>query len=413
MRSALVRGSAIALLSYVQLTSSYGGAWAQEVRRGTSALNLPRKGYEAKRLHYGRFVISPELAIEEMYDSNVFATSTNEEDDFVTTLSPRIDIDSGAGKLSASSSVYANIAEYLQNPRESNTTYGGSLESGYLINRANSMNGVLRYDRAVESRTDPEASDRSEPPRKIDIFAGELGYQYRRNRVGLGARAAASRLDFLDPAEDDRDMLVYRGSVRGSYLLTPRFDLYVESYANRRDLDSEVDRSGVNRDTTTLGILTGIRVDIASKWQGAIGVGVFHSNPDDRSLESFSGISASGSLTWSPDERTALIFDVFRGDVATIQSGATGRVDTRASLRLEQEVRHNILFGAVASLRATEYRGASNREQLLASIRLEGEYLLNRHLSLFVNGDYTRRFARDEDEEFNRVLVGLGVRLRY
>src|SRR3546814_19223227 len=85
-------------------------------------------------------------------------------------------------------------------------------------------------------------------------------------------------------------------------------------------------RSGLDRDATTLGFLTGAGLDIGTKWRGEIGVGLFRTNSDDPTLRSFSGFAANGKITWSPDERTAVTAAVFRGDVATVRSGpATGR----------------------------------------------------------------------------------------
>src|SRR3546814_6314246 len=119
-----------------------------------------------------------------------------------------------------------------------------------------------------------------------------------------------------------------------------------------------VDRGGLDRDATTLGFLTGAGLDIGTKWRGEIGVGLFRTNSDDPTLRSFSGFAANGKITWSPDERTAVTADVFRGDVATVQSGAGGRIDTRIGLRLDQEIRHNLLMSLRAGVRSEEHTSA-------------------------------------------------------
>ena len=390
-------------------------AMAQQVDRGTSALDLPRPGYEPRKLHFGSSVVSPEMRVEGLYDSNVFATSTNEADDFILSVAPRIDAISEFGKLRLRTDANVAHREYVDHGRESRTTFGGGTKGDYAISQKHSINLGARFDRDVESRADPEANNNPNlPPRKINSLAGELGYRYRGNRIGFSLQGGVDKQNYLDPTESDRDMTTYRGSARVSVQMSAGKDLFVEGYVNRRDNRLSFDRSGVDRDNTTIGFLTGIGLDIGTKWRGDMGVGLFRSDPDDPTLKSFTGFGANGRLTWSPDERTAVTAEVFRGDVATIRSGAGGRIDTRASLRLDQEIRHNLLLNARVGVRSTTYRGASSSQrQTTAFVGAETEYLMNRFVSVFVNGTYSKRYAKIDSEKFNKGGVGIGLRLRY
>src|SRR3546814_4747061 len=180
-----------------------------------------------------------------------------------------------------------------------------------------------RFDRDVESRADPEATRNPDlPPRKIDMLSGELGYSYKLNRIGIGAQGGVQRQNYLAPDESDRDLTTWRGSVRVSAQLAAGRDVFLLGFVNRRDHRLSVDRSGLDRDATTLGFLPGAGLDIGTKWRGVIGVGLFRTNSDDPTLRSFSGFAANGKITWSPDERPAVTADVFRGNVATVPSGA-------------------------------------------------------------------------------------------
>jgi hypothetical protein len=398
----------------VALTISLN-AEAQQVDRGTSALDLPRPGYEPRNLRFGTTVIAPEVRVKGLYDSNVFATSTNPSNDFIISVAPHIDATSEFGALSFKSDIYADHREYTDHGRESRTTFGGGTKGGYAINQANRLSFGARFDRDVESRADPEATrDPNLPPRKIDGLGAQLGYAYRRNRIGIAVDGAVQKQNYLAPDENDRDMTTWRGALKLSAQLAAGRDVFVQGYVNRRDHRLNFDRSGINRDTTTLGALAGIGLDIGTKWRGEMGVGVFRSNPADATLKSFSGFAANGRITWSPDERTAITADVFRGDVATIQSGAGGRIDTRLGLRLDQEVRHNLLMSVRAGVRRTTYRGAaSDARQTTASVGGEVEYLMNRYVSVFVNASYAKRYARIDTDDFKKGGVGIGLRLRY
>src|SRR3546814_18921796 len=113
------------------------------------------------------------------------------------------------------------------------------------------------------------------------------------------------------------------------------------------------------RTDTLFPYTTLFRSDIGTKWRGEIGVGLFRTNSDDPTLRSFSGFAANGKITWSPDERTAITADVFRGDVATVQSGAGGRIDTRIGLRRDPEIPHNTLMSVRGGERRTSSRGGA------------------------------------------------------
>lgn len=406
---------ALAAVSVAMLPVCPEWAHAQRVDRGTSALDLPRPGYEPRNIHFGNNVMAPELRIEGLYDSNIFALSDNPADDYIISVTPRVDVTSAFGNVQLQSDANVSVRKYVDHGRESRTTFGGGTKGKYAISRAHTLSFGGRFDREVESRADPEATvDPRLSPRKIDFMSGDLGYQYRMNRIGISIQGGVVRQNYLPSTDNDRDLSTYRGSLRVTTELSAGKNLYLEGFVNRRDNRLAFDRNGVDRDMTTIGFLAGAGLELANKWRGEMGVGLFRANPDDASLKAFNGFALNGRITWSPDERTAITADVFRGDVGTIRSGASGRIDTRVGLRLDQEIRHNLLFSAKAGVRSTTYRGvATSLRQTTASVGAEVEYLMNRFVSAFANASYAKRYAKIDSEKFNNTGVGIGLRLRY
>src|SRR3546814_6212289 len=111
-------------------------------------------------------------------------------------------------------------------------------------------------------------------------------------------QGGVQRQNYLAPDESDRDLTTWRGSVRVSAQLAAGRDVFLRGFVNRRDHRLSVDRSGLDRDATTLGFLTGAGLDIGTKWRGEIGVGLFRTNSDDPTLRSFPGFAANGKITW-------------------------------------------------------------------------------------------------------------------
>jgi hypothetical protein len=409
-----LRTAGIALFGLALLPLKSHGALAQSDTRNESIRDLPRPGYEPKQIRLGSTVVSPEVIAGGEYDSNVYATSRNADDDLLLTLAPTVAVRHDDGRMRLDANLFAVLRHYDEHPREDVNTFGLTSTGRWQTANDQSLTGRIDAERSFQRRGDPEArTDTLRGPARINVGRVELGYQYQPGRFGLTVNGAAEKLNFLPRDEDDRDLLTLRGSTRVSVRATPRISAFVEGYINKRDARTAVDRTGVDRDALTKGALAGIAVSVADRLQGEFGLGVFRSNPDDARLRSFTGFAASGSMVWRPRVRTSLTAEVFRGDVATIRAGANGRIDARGSLRLDQEVRHNLLFSATVGVRNTRYRGSIDRNQTTYTGEVESTYLVTRHVQLVASVRFARRDADQRLEEFERVRGGLAVRLVY
>ncbi|MCW4463438.1 outer membrane beta-barrel protein [Sphingomonas sp. BT-65] len=387
---------------------------AQEVRRGASPLDLPRPGYERRPIRVGPAEMRIDVEIASIYDTNVYSTSQDEIDDIALVARPRVEIDWQSANAELHGEAYADTRRYLDQGRESATSFGAAVSGRMAPARNHSLSTELRFDRAVENRADPEArASILLPPRKINILTSEIGYALTGTRIGLNLTGGVQKFDFLDPAEGDRDFTMLRGSARATWRPAAPVSFFVEGYANRRNFRTAFDISGVNRDATTYGVLAGVSREVSARLRGRIGAGLFRFDPDDGALDGYTGFALSGDLTWNPRTRTAVTAQVFRGDVATARAGASGRTDTRVAVTVSQEAYHNVLLHGRAGWTQSKYRGVGSDTLNTWSLAAEGEYLVNRTFSIFAGADYARRSARDPLEEFSRAHVQVGLRARF
>lgn len=384
---------------------------AAEPGRGDAIADLPRRGYEVGRLRFGNAMLMPVLSAESHYDSNVFATSRRTRDDVVFNLGPRLGISVDGGRLTIDADAEANFRLHSDNTTEDRTTFGAGASAVFLASSRETFDGKVRYDRLAESRADPEANPLLRRPAQLDSVGADFGFGHRTRRFGITLRGGAQKVNYLDAADADRDLTNYQASLRINVPLSPRLDLFVQPYGNRRDARLSVDRSGVDRDVTTTGILAGAAIDITGRWRGEFGAGVFHADPDG-ALKSFDGLALRGSLYWTPVARTAVTLKASRGDAATIRSGANGRIDTNISLRIDQEARHNLLLHAGVAYEGTSYRGNIDRRLRQFSVDAEAELLVGRRLSVFIRASHTDRDANSRFDQFKRTTAGLGLRLK-
>jgi hypothetical protein len=389
-------------------------AAAQDQPRPMSPLDLPRPGYEPRPILIGQTAVRLEVEASALYDSNVYATSTKPRDDVIGVVRPRVEVDRNSAKMRLHSEVYAEIREHTSVGRESAASFGAAASTELVPGPRQTLSLAARYDRAIESRADPETRrNLNQPPRRIDILGGDAGYSFRGAQIGLTLNGGYQQFFYRDVGERDRNLRIYRGSASVAWRPSAPISIFIEGFATRRDFITSFDINGINRDATTLGVLAGVSRDVSSKLRGRLGVGVFRFDPDDRALSGFTGFAASGQLTWSPRPRTALTAQVSRGDVATVRSGATNRTDTQIALRVDQEARHNFLLSGEISWLDTQYRGFVPRSQQTFQLRGEARYLVNRVLAPFVAVGFARRDADLVTDRFTRATVELGVRIRF
>jgi hypothetical protein len=302
---------------------------------------------------------------------------------------------------------------YADHAKQNNTTFGGEMESRYSLSRRSELSMGFTGAHLAESRADPESTrGRDQGPATYNFGSGTLGYAYTHNRVTLSATSLVTRVDYLDRGQQDRDRTEYRGTLRGSYILTPRFNAFLEAYAERRDIDAARDRDGIDRDSFTTGFYLGTEIDIADKWWGEVAVGLFHVHNDDSALDPFLGVGARGSVTWSITPRSALTASIRREDVATVEIGASGRIESEFGLALEQEARHNLLTKLEIGVLQETYKD-EDRQLVTPTGAATVEYLINRRLSLTGSVGYANRLSNRSLDRYDRYYALVGIRLQF
>jgi hypothetical protein len=408
---------AILLLAATGGTATRAAAQAveEDAQRFQSVLDLPMEEYAPRLVQLGGLTLAPELAVSTVYDSNIYAAPTNRTDDAVVTIQPRLGYEVGSGaRWSLTGEAFGALRRYLSTPHENSNAYGATAVLAYRTGATGSLSASAGYRRAVESRSDPEARrDPAAGPRLFDVLNGELVYQVTGGHFDLVARGGVEKYNFVSAADNLRDFTAYRGAVRGLYRLSPRVSLFVQGYYNRRDFRILDPIDGVDRDSHTIGGLVGAQIDPGGKLRGELGVGVFRYYAEDARLQDFSGVAVNGNIVFTPRDRTAIVLDMFRGDVATFLSGASGRVDTRARISVQQEIRHNLVASVGVRWWRTAYRSLPNSRKTTYGTDGEIEYRFDRHLSIALLGRYAKRTSGNAPDEFERYSVGLALRTRF
>lgn len=402
-----ISGAALAL-------AAWGEAAAQQSAATLDFEHKPPTGYERRAMHFGAWTATPDLRLSAVADSNIFATSSNAEEDILFLVEPKVTLNRSTDELKITGEAHGTIRQYAENTGENINLFGVNGRVRYRATPSQTVSAGAGFERTFQRRDDPERNDDLNLPlTPIANFSADAAYAYRPGRIGLEGRASVLSADYDEPVDDERDMTAYRGSLRGLLGLSSRIDVFTEAYGVWRDFRLAVDTTGVDRDGETFGANAGVALDFTDKLTGEIGAGVFRAKFDDAALGDFTGFGASGQLTWLPQQRTAIVLDVFRGDVATNRAGANGRIDSRAGLSLHQEVRHNLRARLQATYRHGEFRGGAGRSQDDFTGGAAVEYLISRHLAAELGYTFRNRDATQQLEEFTAHQVGISLIARY
>jgi hypothetical protein len=406
-------GGALAASVTTLIIVAPGISGAQDLSRATPVLGTTETDYPRTQVVVGdaRLTFNGDVRLE--YDSNVFATSNNVTSDAKVILAPAMNAVIEKEQYRLTGWANARVERFFDVKTENNVAASIGATGQWRVRSTDSVNGLVSYERAVESRGDPEA--RTTPttgPRLIDISRAELGYTRSGTRIGFRIRGTAARFDHTGVIDRERDHDSVSISGRIRYLFTELSSAFGEIFYNRRDFALATDLSGVNRDSETTGARIGFAIDPGGVLRGEAGLGIFRFNAEDPSLPSRTGLSAQAALIYQPRARIAFTLDGFHGDAATVRSGAYAREDTRIRLGIQQEIRRNLHWQGGLVYRRSAFLGANVTERTLGGYG-EIEYLVNRRLAVALSGRYADRKSSRPNDSFERFRGALELRLQF
>lgn len=387
-------------------------AAGQELDRAAPLIEAPKE-YSATPIRIGAAALLLGVDVRGEYIDNIYALPENRIGDFRLTALPQTSLTLDNDRFRVAARAQAAVRRYADRKTENSVAGLLALDGLWRLSQADTLSFSSAIARAVEDRGAPESlRNPAVPPRKSNVLTGELGYRHVGGRIVLATRAATTRNNVLRSIDRERDFTQWSLQGRAGLRASGTFQLFSEGFVTQRDFDVATDRSGINRDSRTIGGRGGIEIDPGGLVRGEAAIGLFRFNPDDASLNSRTGVSGSASLIYQPRERLAFTLDAFSGDVATVRNGAQQRTDTRLRFGIQQEIYHNLRWQAGLVYLRTNYIGNPDSERTFGGIA-EVEYLVNRRVAVALQGRHSNRNSTDPQDDFRRNSLGLELRLQY
>lgn len=389
------------------------------VPRGQTVEERRRPDLDPLGVQVGTFTLLPSIGLEEQYNDNIFATENNTIDDFITRLLPRARLRSNWNNHSLSVYGNADIGRYADNGNEDYEDYTAGANGRLTILRDTWLQAQVEHQRRHEDRGSPDDVGGIEPT----IYGATLGQLtgfHRLNRLNFTLSGTVERLDFDDVAtggggiinNDDRDRYEMETSLRVGYEVVPNYEAFVRGGYLKRTYD-DISDNGLDRDNNGYEIVAGISVDFGGITFGDFFAGYRTQEYDDPALDSVSGPSVGGEITWNVTPLTTIIGTLSRTiEESTNGDGmgnfASGRFLTAAGVSAQHELRRNLLLGANIGYQNDDYEGISRTDETFR-FGVNANYMMYRNL--YIRGGYTVR-SRDAEIGTDYVENVVFVRLQ-
>jgi hypothetical protein len=424
MKRFLLMAASVAALGLAMTATGVAQEAAPGFDRGRnqSVAERPRPEYDPAGVQVRAWFLRPEMVSEVGYSDNVFAEENSEDSDVYLSLRPRLEGETTWSRHGARFAVGAERTFFNDTPKNDEFSPYAEGELRLDIGRDGAISLGGRTANDSEGRTSPDQPAAALSPVEYDINEVVLGARYTFNRVRVSARALSRDLDYEDALsaagvvldQDDRDRTEREISVRGEYAMSPSFAIVAEAGANNREYDLNPPAVAVNRESNGRSYTVGANFDVARLARGEVTVGYLEQEYKDASIGDINGLALNARLDWFPTDRTTIGFTASRTVAETGLTFAAGAEQTAIGVRVDHELRRNVILSGALSGGARDYQGI-DREDDLRRGELSVRYLVNRRVELragyALESQSSEGAARDRDFDVGTGFVALALRL--
>ncbi|MBY0564321.1 MAG: outer membrane beta-barrel protein [Hyphomonadaceae bacterium] len=394
---------AAAMMAFVP-TSSF----AQDVNEASVA-ERTRADYDPLGVNLGAFMLHGSLNFSAAMTDNVYADASGaEQEDTIFTVAPEARLSSNWSRHSLNvqgGAAFRRFQDLGSEDADTNYLRGqGRLDIG----ARSALLASVGVANEVEPRTDPDSTSTLEPV-EYQITNASLSARHSFNRYRITGEVGRVEWDFDSAAQSVRDNEQQFGRLRLDAEITPRIGAFVQATADEREYPNST-----TLDSTGETVLVGATLRLTDLLVGELAVGQFNREYDNSDFNT-EGLAVAANLQWFATRLTTVTFTAERKAEDVVGgNSATPFVETRGGVRLDHELRRNIILFGGLSAGQREFSDLDRNDDF-TSAEAGAEYLLNRRVALraryrFDTVDSSGASAY-RDFDVNTFSVGLSLRL--
>lgn len=375
--------------------------------------SVPEQLRTPSRLRIGDFALGAQAATGLLYDDNVDADDDQRDEDVFLTFSPSVRAQSTYARHSIGFGAGATAGTALKNTGDDFFDWRIGADGRVDLSRKSKITAAVGYSRDVEDDEDIDAED-DDGDIPIHNVDASLGYDVRGERAGIALGATVSRLDIEGDDFDDRDRTAYGLSARLNYKWSDDLTLSGGPSYRYSTFDEDVADDGDSRDAEqySFQIGAGYKASRTITTRAALGYSILSFEDPDR--DSDDSATASAGLTWAPGQGTTLDLEASRSLGLSIEDGEDSRTTDSAAATLA----HRLTLGSRSALTSSlSYRISRvsdlDRTDHTIVAGLTYGYRLAEHAFLTTSYRFSRRESDEDDADYYRNLIAIGVTVSY
>jgi hypothetical protein len=366
----------------------------------SSVAARPRPEYDPIGLRQGPWFLYPRFGLDEVYNDNIFATTSGRVSDFITVLSPTLDVRSNLPSNALNFSIGSVIGLYAENSRANYQDAYGNTSGRIDIDADHNVHGTANFTRGHVDFTSPLSPGGIESPVITTTYGGTAGYEQTRLRVGYSFDAAALRNEYgaaqligggLLP-ESNLNNWAYEATGRASYEFVPNTSGYVRASYIRYVYDHGQSVAFPTLNSQGYRADVGGRLNLTDLIFADAYVGYLQQFYQSPTFGTIHGPDLGAAVTWEITKLTSLNFTASRSvqnSNVFVVGNSPGYLRSAAGARVDHELLRNVLLNATLAWYHDDYHGITLTDNNYQA-GVGAKYLLNRHLYLGLNYTYAR-----------------------
>ncbi len=356
------------------------------------------------------------IVVTEEYNDNVFARRTVKLHDWITIVSPSLNVlfegTDGRFNLGGTAAI-GSYAEYESEDYRDFNLYG---DGRYRASSSLMFSGGASYQRAHEDRSDPNAAFGEFPT----VYFKSSGHAaalktYDSGSINFGVTADHYNYEdvsALIPApglinNDDRDRTHFTAGTRIVSKIGKQDGAFVSAAYDMRRYDDTVDDGGFRRSSDGARVSAGLKHD-GEKLSGEIYGGWIYQVYDDPRFDDVSAPDFGGRLAWTPIAGLSIEGNLERSLQETTREvaplGSSGYVQTLGSLGLYAWVRPDMRLNAGVSYYDNDYNDIDRRDEI-AEYALGIRQYVSPHVYLGAGYTFSSRDSNRIDQSYEEQIA--------
>lgn len=357
--------------------------------RNVSVLQRPRPDYDPLGIRRGSVMIYPRIDLGLGASDNVFLSSANKQGDGFVSFAPSVRAETDWSRHEVRLSAGGRFRRYfdngLRNVDEWNVGGLGRLDLGTDFSLTAEGQAARTQEDPFNGATDANVAALSRYRRNLAGLRGEyrhghvrtvLSYDYQDFNfapINLGNGTTFSQAN--------RDRSLSRVAGQFEYAFSPSLAAYTQVSYLRTDYSTQISPGVPNRDSDGYRAIAGFSLDVSGFYRGIIGIGYTRRDFISPLYKDVGGLSAEAQAEYFPSDFTTFTLNLRR----TIEDSNIGILsayfDNRASLKVDHELRRNLIVSAGGEYAKQDYIGTSTIDDIWRA-RVGARYLASRLVSL-------------------------------